>query len=150
MDWKKRLYLLAVVGSLSVPTEGPSVHHWRIPISLADWWLMKTLKHWWNKRRRKRFSAVTWTVTNPKSKDYTLQKFLRDRVASYQWCSSRGTCPCWGTPATRDSLGRRSRRRSSNSIRIYIFLCKVVQTVSKLIKLCAITLVNSFLLTVLK
>lgn len=42
------------------------VRHWQSPVSLADWQPTKTLKRWWNKRKRKR---ITRTVTNQKSKD---------------------------------------------------------------------------------
>lgn len=59
--------VLAVVGSLSVPKELPSIHHWQIPVSQADLWLMDTLKHEWNKRQWNQFLNITQTISNPKN-----------------------------------------------------------------------------------
>ena len=58
---------LAEVGSPSIPTEGPSIRHWQTPVSLTNWRLTETLKHWQTKHRRKRFPVVARIISGEQS-----------------------------------------------------------------------------------
>ena len=95
-------------------------------------------KHWRNKSRQNRFSAVTQIVTKQEQDD-TLHKFMCAQgvaVLRITYGHSMGVGICL--------LGFPGSRNIDYIIRIYIFFRKVAQTVSKWIKLRFVTHVNSF------